>query len=149
MDPETPLEETMVALDHLVRSGKAQYVGVSNYSPEKTREAISILKSLGTPAIHQPSYPCWTAGWRTDCSMSWKRTGSEASPSPAGSRTIDQQIFEWRARRFTRRKRIRILERKQYHARSARKIRALNQIAQARNQSLAHSLSLGSFAAAG
>ena len=120
MDPETPLEETMVALDHLVRSGKAQYVGVSNYSPEKTREAISILKSLGTPSlIHQPSYSMldrWVENGLLDV---LEENGSEASPSPAGSRTIDQQIFEWRARRFTRRKRIRILERKQYHARSA------------------------------
>lgn len=57
MDPDTPLEETMMALDHIVRSGKALYVGISNYSPEKTAEAASILRSLGTPLlIHQPSY---------------------------------------------------------------------------------------------
>lgn len=57
MDPDTPLEETMMALDHIVRSGKALYVGLSNYSPEKTQEAVTILKSLGTPLlIHQPSY---------------------------------------------------------------------------------------------
>lgn len=57
MDPDTPLEETMMALDHIVRSGKALYVGISNYSPEKTQEAVTILKSLGTPLlIHQPSY---------------------------------------------------------------------------------------------
>ena len=56
-DPKTPLEETMGALDHLVRSGKALYVGVSSYSPELTREAHAILKRLGTPMlIHQPSY---------------------------------------------------------------------------------------------
>ena len=56
-DPKTPLEETMGALDHLVRSGKALYVGVSSYSPELTRQAHGILKGLGTPMlIHQPSY---------------------------------------------------------------------------------------------
>lgn len=56
-DPDTPLEETMAALDLVVRQGKALYVGVSNYSPEQTREASRILKSLGTPCvIHQPSY---------------------------------------------------------------------------------------------
>lgn len=56
-DPKTPLEETMGALDHIVRSGKALYVGVSSYSPELTREAHAILKRLGTPMlIHQPSY---------------------------------------------------------------------------------------------
>ena len=56
-DPETPLEETMGALDTAVRRGKALYVGISSYSPEKTREAHAILASLGTPLlIHQPSY---------------------------------------------------------------------------------------------
>lgn len=56
-DPETPLEETMGALDHIVRSGKALYVGVSNYSAEQTAQAAAILKKLGTPfLIHQPSY---------------------------------------------------------------------------------------------
>ncbi|GAA3294647.1 L-glyceraldehyde 3-phosphate reductase [Dactylosporangium vinaceum] len=56
-DPETPLEETMGALDAAVRAGKALYVGVSSYSPAKTAEAARILRELGTPAlIHQPSY---------------------------------------------------------------------------------------------
>jgi L-glyceraldehyde 3-phosphate reductase len=56
-DPETPLEETMAALDHIVRCGKALYVGISSYNPEQTRRAASILRELGTPClIHQPSY---------------------------------------------------------------------------------------------
>src|ERR1700688_1640488 len=56
-DPETPLEETMGALDHIVRSGKALYVGISNYSPEQTRESSRILLALGTPCLlHQPRY---------------------------------------------------------------------------------------------
>ena len=56
-DPNTPLEETMGALDQIVRSGKALYVGVSNYNAEQTREAVRILRSLGTPLIiHQPRY---------------------------------------------------------------------------------------------
>ncbi|OYU18636.1 MAG: L-glyceraldehyde 3-phosphate reductase [Rhodobacteraceae bacterium PARR1] len=56
-DPDTPLEETMMALDHIVRSGRAQYVGISSYNSQRTREAHAILKSLGTPLlIHQPSY---------------------------------------------------------------------------------------------
>ena len=56
-DPDTPLEETMSALDHVVRQGKALYVGISNYSTEQTKEAAAILKQLGTPClIHQPSY---------------------------------------------------------------------------------------------
>jgi L-glyceraldehyde 3-phosphate reductase len=56
-DPETPLEETMGALDSAVRQGKALYAGISSYSPAKTREAARILRELGTPLlIHQPSY---------------------------------------------------------------------------------------------
>lgn len=56
-DPDTPLEETMLALDHIVRSGRALYVGISSYNAQRTREAHAILKDLGTPClIHQPSY---------------------------------------------------------------------------------------------
>ena len=56
-DPDTPLEETMGALDHIVRSGRALYAGISSYNSERTREAAAILKDLGTPCvIHQPSY---------------------------------------------------------------------------------------------
>ncbi|GGO27692.1 L-glyceraldehyde 3-phosphate reductase [Microbispora bryophytorum] len=56
-DPETPLEETMGALAHAVRSGKALYAGISSYSPERTRQAAAILRDMGTPLlIHQPSY---------------------------------------------------------------------------------------------
>lgn len=56
-DPDTPLEETMGALDYIVRSGRALYAGISSYNSERTREAVAILKSMGTPClIHQPSY---------------------------------------------------------------------------------------------
>ncbi|WP_105630823.1 L-glyceraldehyde 3-phosphate reductase [Cronobacter dublinensis] len=56
-DPETPLEETMRALDHIVRQGKALYVGISNYPADRAREAIDLLAELGTPCvIHQPKY---------------------------------------------------------------------------------------------
>lgn len=56
-DPETPLEETMAALDLIVRQGKALYAGISNYPAEETAKAIAILKELGTPClIHQPKY---------------------------------------------------------------------------------------------
>ena len=56
-DPETPLEETMMALDYAVRSGKALYAGISNYNPEQTAQATEILKRLGTPClIHQAKY---------------------------------------------------------------------------------------------
>ena len=69
-DPDTPLEETMGALDLIVRQGKALYVGVSNYTAEQTTEAISILKRLGTPClIHQPKYSMfdrWAEGGLMD-----------------------------------------------------------------------------------
>lgn len=56
-DPDAPLEETIAALDHLVRSGRALYVGISSYGPELTKKAASIARDLGTPlTIHQPSY---------------------------------------------------------------------------------------------
>ena len=56
-DPDTPLEETMGALDSIVRQGKALYVGISSYNSDRTREAVRILNELGTPCvIHQPSY---------------------------------------------------------------------------------------------
>ncbi len=56
-DPDTPTEETMMALDQIVRQGKALYVGLSNYTAEQTEEAVSILRQLGTPClIHQPKY---------------------------------------------------------------------------------------------
>ncbi len=56
-DPETPLEETMGALDQIVRSGKALYVGISSYNADQTERALGVLKNLGTPClIHQPSY---------------------------------------------------------------------------------------------
>jgi L-glyceraldehyde 3-phosphate reductase len=56
-DPDTPVEETMAALDHAVRSGRALYAGISSYSAAKTKEAATIARDLGTPLlIHQPSY---------------------------------------------------------------------------------------------
>jgi L-glyceraldehyde 3-phosphate reductase len=69
-DPDTPLEETMGALDRAVRSGKALYAGISSYSPERTRQAVAIMRELGTPlVIHQPSYSMfnrWIEGDGTD-----------------------------------------------------------------------------------
>jgi L-glyceraldehyde 3-phosphate reductase len=56
-DPDTPLEETMGALDYIVRSGRALYVGISSYGPAETKKAVTILRGLGTPClIHQPGY---------------------------------------------------------------------------------------------
>ena len=66
-DPDTPLEETMGALDSAVRQGKALYVGISSYNAQRTREAAAILKRLGTPClIHQPSYSMLNRWVETD-----------------------------------------------------------------------------------
>jgi L-glyceraldehyde 3-phosphate reductase len=66
-DPDTPLEETCGALDTIVRSGRALYVGISSYRSEQTRQAASILKQLGTPCIiHQPSYSIFNRWVETD-----------------------------------------------------------------------------------
>ena len=66
-DPDTPLEETMGALDHIVRSGRALYVGISSYNSQRTREAAAILKDLGTPCLlHQPSYSILNRWVETD-----------------------------------------------------------------------------------
>jgi L-glyceraldehyde 3-phosphate reductase len=66
-DPDTPLEETMAALAHIVRQGKALYVGISSYSPERTRQAAALLKAEGVPLfIHQPSYSMLNRWIETD-----------------------------------------------------------------------------------
>lgn len=138
-DPETPLEETMMALDHIVRSGKALYVGVSNYSAEQTTEAISILKRLGTPLlIHQPSYSMlnrWIENGLQDV-LEEQGVGSIAftplaqgiltnkylNGIPEDSRAASTSVF---------------LNKGNITPEALRKVRALNQLAAARGQSLA------------
>src|SRR5208283_1470133 len=83
-DPGTPLEETMGALDHIVRSGRALYAGISAYPPELTRRAAQILRALGTPClIHQPSYSMFNReveqGLLTDKYLGGIPAGSRAS----------------------------------------------------------------------
>ena len=70
MDPDTPVEESMLALDHIVRSGRALYAGISNYSPERAREAFAILRELKTPAVlHQVRYNMFDRGRELDGSF--------------------------------------------------------------------------------
>lgn len=139
MDPDTPLEETMMALDHIVRSGKALYVGVSNYSPEKTAEAAAILRSLGTPLlIHQPSYSMLNRTVENGLldvleeegigSMAFMPlaqgllTNKYLNGVPNDSRAASPSVF---------------LNENNITPEALRKIRALNQMAAARGQSLA------------
>lgn len=127
-DPETPLEETMGALAHAVRSGKALYVGVSNYSPENTRRAHRLLEQMGVKlAIHQPSYSMFNRhvenglldtvrdlgvgvaafsplqqGLLTNRYMSGVPQSSRASKSPSlDARIIDKPEYQSRVRGLT------------------------------------------------
>ncbi|KAA9395159.1 L-glyceraldehyde 3-phosphate reductase [Kocuria coralli] len=85
-DPETPLEETMAALDHIVRSGRASYVGISSYSADLTARAQRIMRELGTPlTIHQPSYSMLNR---------WIETPSPDSSGPAQGRNLVQTLTE-------------------------------------------------------
>ncbi|EOI3547399.1 L-glyceraldehyde 3-phosphate reductase [Cronobacter dublinensis] len=94
-DPETPLEETMRALDHIVRQGKALYVGISNYTADRAREAIDLLTELGTPCvIHQPKYSMferWVEEGLLDL-LQEKGVGSIAFSPLAGGQLTDRYL---------------------------------------------------------
>lgn len=94
-DPETPLKETMRALDHLLRQGKALYVGLSNYPAAQAREAIEILNDLGTPClIHQPKYSLferWVESELLDL-LQEKGVGSVAFSPLAGGQLTDRYL---------------------------------------------------------
>jgi len=136
-DPDTPLEETMGALDTAVRQGKALYAGISSYSPERTRDAARILRSLGTPLlIQQPSYSMlnrWIEDGLLDV-LADEGVGCIAfSPLAQGLLTtkyLSGIPEESRASRNGSLSRDQITEQTLTH------IRALNEIAAARGQSL-------------
>ncbi|EOW6741616.1 L-glyceraldehyde 3-phosphate reductase [Cronobacter dublinensis] len=94
-DPETPLEETMRALDHIVRQGKALYVGISNYPADRAREAIDLMAELGTPCvIHQPKYSMFER-WVEDGLLELlqeKGVGSIAFSPLAGGQLTDRYL---------------------------------------------------------
>jgi L-glyceraldehyde 3-phosphate reductase len=140
-DPETPLEETMGALDHAVRSGRALYAGISSYSAEKTAQAAAILRSLGTPLlIHQPSYSLLNR-WVEQGEPSLLETLAEEgigciafSPLAQGmltDRYLDGIPSDSRAARGTSLSPDLLTEDTLHH------VRALNEIATKRGQSLA------------
>jgi L-glyceraldehyde 3-phosphate reductase len=137
-DPDTPLEETIGALDTAVRSGKALYAGISSYSPAKTREAYAILERLGTPLlIHQPSYSLLNRWIEPELLDTLGELGVGCigfSPLAQGMLTtkyLDGIPDDSRAARNTSLSPDLITEQ------SMAKIRALNEIASGRGQSLA------------
>ena len=137
-DPDTPLEETMGALDTAVRSGRALYAGISSYSPERTAEAAGILRSMGTPLlIHQPSYSMlnrWIEGGLLD-TLEAEGAGCIAfSPLAQGmltSRYLDGVPADSRMAENSSLSPDLLTEQNVTH------IRALNDLAQRRGQSLA------------
>jgi len=137
-DPDTPLEETMGALDHIVKSGRALYAGISNYDAANTLKASQILKSLGTPClIHQPSYNMFNRWIEGDLQAALDKDGIGCivfSPLAQGlltDRYLKGIPADSRATRGMFLKAERITE--SYLA----KINKLNEIAQSRNQTMA------------
>ncbi|GAA5068722.1 L-glyceraldehyde 3-phosphate reductase [Thermocatellispora tengchongensis] len=137
-DPETPLEETMGALDQAVRSGKALYAGISSYSPEQTAEAARLLREMGTPLlIHQPSYSMlnrWIEGGLLD-TLEAEGVGCIAFSPLAQGMLTDRYLNgipgDSRAAQGKSLKWDMLTEERLRH------VRRLNEIASARGQSLA------------
>ena len=139
-DPHTPLEETMQALDHIVRSGRALYVGISSYSPEHTRQAAAILKALGTPLlIHQPRYNMfdrWIEDGLSDVLLDEGIGAIVFSPLAQGFLTDKYLQGIPSDSRAARSEQI-YLSAEQIDADKVAKANELNQLAQHRGQSLA------------
>ncbi len=137
-DPETPLEETMGALDTAVRSGRALYAGISSYSAERTAEAAAILRQMGTPVlIHQPSYSLlnrWIEGRLLDV-LGQEGIGCIAF-SPLAQGLLTTRYLNG-IPEGSRASRAESLSADQITEQNLRHVRALNEIAQARGQSLA------------
>lgn len=138
-DPDTPLEETMGALDTAVRSGRATYVGISSYSPEKTVEAAAILRDLGTPClIHQPSYSMfnrWVENGLLDVIRS-EEIGVIAF-SPLAQGLLTDKYLSGEIPLSSRAAENDSFNPKLVNEQNLANLRALNEIAEARCQSLA------------
>jgi L-glyceraldehyde 3-phosphate reductase len=137
-DPSTPLEETMGALDTAVRQGKALYVGISSYTAEQTREAVGILRALGTPLlIHQPSYSMinrWVEAGLLDV-LDEEGIGCIAF-SPLGQGVLTDKYLDG-IPEGSRASRDSSLSPDKLDESTLAKVRALNEIAANRGQSLA------------
>lgn len=138
-DPETPLEETMGALDHIVRSGRALYVGISSYSPEQTREAARILKSLGTPClIHQPVYSMFNRWVEDGLLDTLREEGIGCIPfSPLAQGLLTDKYLKGIPEGSRASKAHGFLKAKQITEDKLSKVRKLNTLAKARGQTLA------------
>jgi L-glyceraldehyde 3-phosphate reductase len=138
-DPDTPFEETMGALDYIVRSGRALYVGISSYNPEQTRQAARILRELGTPcSIHQPSYSMFNR-WIEDGLLDvLDQEGMGAIVfSPLAQGLLTDKYLEGIPPDSRAAKPHGFLQRDDVTAEGIVKVRELNQIAQQRGQTMA------------
>jgi L-glyceraldehyde 3-phosphate reductase len=137
-DPETPLEETMGALDTAVRQGKALYAGISSYSPEKTREAAAIMRGLGTPiVIHQPSYSMLNRWIEPELLDVLEEEGAGCIAfSPLAQGLLTDKYLDGMPE-GSRASRDLSLSPDQLNEQTLAKVRALNEIAQRRGQTLA------------
>jgi L-glyceraldehyde 3-phosphate reductase len=138
-DPKTPLEETMGALDQIVRSGRALYAGISSYNSARTREAMAILKDLGTPLlIHQPSYNMINRWVERD---GLRETLAELGVGSIAFTPLAQGILTSKYLRGvpedSRAAQGKSLDQRMLSTRAIEKVRALNRIAEARGQTLA------------
>jgi Predicted oxidoreductases (related to aryl-alcohol dehydrogenases) len=139
-DPETPLEETMTALDLIVRQGKALYVGISNYKPEEAARAIQILKELGTPCIiHQPKYSMYER-WIEDGLLDLLgNEGVGCIPfSPLAQGMLTDKYLKGIPEDSRAAKSHGFLQRDQITDEKLAQLNKLNAIAQERGQKLAH-----------
>jgi L-glyceraldehyde 3-phosphate reductase len=138
-DPETPLEETMGALDLIVRQGKALYAGISNYGPEDTARAISILNDLGTPClIHQPKYSMFERWVENGLLNVLEQNGVGCIPfSPLAQGLLTNRYLNGIPEDSRAAKPHGFLKPEQVTEQTVQKIQRLNQLAQRRNQSLA------------
>ena len=138
-DPDTPLEETMGALDQAVRSGKALYAGISNYSPERTREAAAILRRLGTPClIHQPKYSMLVRGPEQGLLEVLGAEGIGCIPfSPLAQGLLTDRYLNGIPRDSCAAKPTGFLQREEVTDARVAKARRLQEIAKRRGQSLA------------
>ena len=139
-DPETPLEETMGALDQAVRSGKALYAGISNYPPERTAEAAAILHRMGTPfLIHQFAYSMFRRGPEQGLTETLRREGiGGIAFSPLAQGLLSDRYLGGTIPTDSRAARPQsFLQPKDVDEQRVAKARALTEVAQARGQSLA------------
>lgn len=138
-DPETPLEETMSALDHIVRQGKALYAGISNYGPEETSEAIRILKSLGTRClIHQPKYSMFVRNAEDGLLDVLEKEGVGCIPfSPLAQGMLTDRYLQGIPQDSRAYKPHGFLKESELSEKRLTQIRKLNSLAQQRGQTLA------------